>query len=448
VGERQQRISLVVGAGCSIEAPTGLKLAGVYAQEAHDQLVLDGVLSAGECESPWDLSALATLVKAKTGGQSPLVECLPRSEFRLAQANAGYLIAAALLREGVIETVMTLNFDLAMTHALGSLSGSDVSVVPGPMSARLLGGPAVIYLHRCVEQEDLEQWILTVEALNSQWQDGWESVVAARVLASPMVVFAGLGSPADVLTTTVERVRARVADTHEVYVVDPSPRTQFEAALNLGDDAHIQMTWCRFAEHLASRLLGAFHADLVASASDLCLEHGWTTEPASVPDLVDRLHAQGLVAVGRIRARWLLDDQAYLPETDTRGLVADLLLGVGLAERGSLTKARFREDGVVELIKDGNVATTLLPASGRGTRRWSALEARALEAVGRLHSAARPEHVLVCGAPGPQGADIAPPQDLIRGDATDDIIEGFGRPRFVSAEALRADPDVAAELVA
>jgi hypothetical protein len=239
-----------------------------------------------------------------------------------------------------------------------------------------------------------------------------------------------------------------VADTHEVYVVDPSPGTQFEAALNLGDDAHIQMTWCTFAEHLASRLLGAFHADLVASASDLCLEHGWTTEPASVPDLVDRLHAQGLVAVGRIRARWLLDDQAYLPETDTRGLVADLLLGVGLAERGSLTKARFREDGVVELIKDGNVATTVLPASGRGTRRWPALEARALEAVGRLHSAARPEHVLVCGAPGPQGAEIAPPQDLIRGDAMDDIIEGFGRPRFVSAEALRADPDVAAELVA
>ena len=147
----------------------------------------------------------------------------------MAQANDGYLVAAVLLREGVIETVMTLNFDLAMSHALGSISATDVSVVPGPMSADELGGATVIYLHRNVEEQDLEQWILTVEALDSQWQEGWEGVVAARVIASPVVVFAGLGSPAAVLTKTVEKVRKGVLATHKVYVVDPSPTSAFEA---------------------------------------------------------------------------------------------------------------------------------------------------------------------------------------------------------------------------
>ncbi len=163
---------------------------------------------------------------------------------------------------------------------------------------------------------------------------------------------------------------------------------------------------------------------------------------------MDRLHAGGLVTVGRIRARWLLDDQQYLPEEAPRAFVADLLLGVGVAERGSGTEARFRDDGVVELINNGSVATTVFPVSGRGTQRWLALEARALQHVERLDAALRPEHVLVCGTPGSAGGAVAPPEDLVRGTVTDDIIEGFGRPRFVSADSLRTNPSAATGLVA
>jgi hypothetical protein len=366
----------------------------------------------------------------------------------LAQANDGYLIAAALLREGVVETVMTLNFDLAMSQALGALSATEVTVIPGPLSADQLGGATVIYLHRNVDEQNLEEWILTVDALGSQWRDGWESVVAARVIASPVVVFAGLGSPAAVLTTTVERVRERVPDTHKVYVVDPSQTSAFEAALNVPGDAHICMSWCSFAHELADRLLAEFRAEMVQSGQDLCADNGWPSEAGSVADLVDRLHAGGLVSVGRIRARWLLDDQQYLPEEGHRALVADLLLGVGVAERGTGTVAHFREDGVVELLKAGKPATTVLPASGRGTQRWHALEARALQQVRRLDAPRRPEHVLICGSTVAASPAVSPPEDLVRGAATDDIIDGFGRPSFVSADHLRADPTAATALVA
>ena len=131
VSERRGRIALVVGAGCSIEGPTNLHLAAFYAQEAHRQLVLDGLLTAGDCSNPRDLSAVASALRTRHASQSALVQRLPRNAFRLAQPNSGYLIAAALLREGVINAILTLNFDLALTAALGGVERGGSGRRPG-----------------------------------------------------------------------------------------------------------------------------------------------------------------------------------------------------------------------------------------------------------------------------------------------------------------------------
>jgi hypothetical protein len=124
--ERRHRIALVIGAGCSLEHPTNLQLAGVYAEAAHRQLVQDGVLTDTDCPDPSDLSAVASSVVGKTGSQEALVVRLPRNEFRMAQPNAGYLVAAALLRERVLDAILTLNFDVALTSALVQLGAADV----------------------------------------------------------------------------------------------------------------------------------------------------------------------------------------------------------------------------------------------------------------------------------------------------------------------------------
>lgn len=202
IAERSGRIALVVGAGCSLEAPTNLRLSTFYAQKAHHQLVLDGLLTVGECTDPNDLSAVASALHTKHASQSGLVQRLPRNAFRMAQPNSGYLIAAALLREGVIHSILTLNFDLALSAALGILSATEVNVVPGPQATDQLGTATVIYLHRNVDEADPERWILTAEALEHEWEGHWEEVIAHRVLSCPVVVFAGLGSPAAVLTKT------------------------------------------------------------------------------------------------------------------------------------------------------------------------------------------------------------------------------------------------------
>lgn len=449
VAERSARIALVVGAGCSLEHPTNLLLAGAYAEEAHRQLVADGVLGSTDCSNPSDLSAVASAVVAKGGLQAPLVRCLPRNHFRMAQPNAGYLIAAALLREGVIEAVLTLNFDVALTTALGALAATDVHVVTGPDAVGELGGATVIYLHRSVEETNLERWILTTEALQTAWQNGWEEVVARRVMSCPVVVFAGLGSPAAVLTETVTRVRAALTgDQHQVFVVDPAPTTQFEAALNLPSEAHLQTGWCAFMEQLADRLVVELSSGLTADGNQLCAENNWTDEAPHLQDLSDRLHSLGLVHVGMVKARWLLEPQSYAPDDARRQLIADLLLGVGLIERAIDCQARFREDGVIELLRDGAVSGSFLAASGAGTLRWSALEAKVLQHIQRIGSNQRPDGVLVSGVTGRSSSDTTPPEDLVGGATPDDIVDAVDRPFLLSVDDIREQPDIASQLVA
>jgi len=105
IAECQGRVVLVVGAGCSLEPPTGLKLASEYAVEVLNELVLDGVLADGGCHDSQDLSLVASTVWARHGSQAAVVERLPRAKFRTARLNDGYLIAAALLRERAVVRV-------------------------------------------------------------------------------------------------------------------------------------------------------------------------------------------------------------------------------------------------------------------------------------------------------------------------------------------------------
>ena len=127
------QVVVVTGAGCSHEPPTNLPLTKECARVAHQRLIDDGVLSLGDCTNPDDLSDLAEVVFTKTGHQVELVKRFPLERFQRAAPNEGYLLAAALLREGALQSLLTLNFDLAIFSALVSLgSVDDVAIVKGP----------------------------------------------------------------------------------------------------------------------------------------------------------------------------------------------------------------------------------------------------------------------------------------------------------------------------
>lgn len=327
------KIALVVGAGCSVESPTGVPVANVCSLEVHRRLVADGVLQNGACTDPTDLSLVADAVFAKKKSQRDVVERLREQyDLKLAKANDGYLVAAAMLCEGVISSVVTLNFDLALSNALSELgAGHLVGVIECPEDLPRQKNINVYYLHRNVNAVDPESWVLRTTALNNDWKDHWEPIITTRVLTTPVVIFAGLGTPVAVLIASTKLLRGALPAATKLYQVDPAEKksSKFfqELALNASD--YIQCGWCQFMDKLSQRLLKEHIAELKRAVERKVRDDGLPTE--NVADLLDRFQAIGLVNFGKIRAHWLLHDKPYCKaESNAVSLIADLLLAIAL----------------------------------------------------------------------------------------------------------------------
>lgn len=438
---------LVLGAGCSHEAPTSLPLSADLASECYRRLVADGIIAGEDVANPQDLSAVAEAVVAQTGSQRELVERFEPDAFRNAETNDGYLIAAALLVEGALNTAMTLNFDVAASVALARVgAGPSVSTIRGPEDHHRLGARNLIYLHRDINS-DPDDVILRPIQIESEWRERWEQVVAQRVLAGPTTVFVGLGTPAAVLVETTRKILEALRSVGaNVYVVDPveHERSEFFGALGLDPDVYLQLGWGEFMHRLADRLVeeqrAAMERECNAIIGELALEE------ENIPDLSARLVAIGLVGLGRLRACWLLENRSYLPhEGAPLRLLGDLLIAVGMIERLSGTRARFETEGFVEFT-GGGLSTPVMVCSGGGWMTRAALEARVsfrrqqLGRHGRVPSAG-----VAAGVAG--GPQITTPADIVGEFDATDVAVGAGQFRIFTVNELRDQPERVREVV-
>lgn len=430
---------LVVGAGASVEQPTGLPTGAQCSIEAHRRLRADGVLDA-DCAHPWDLSEVADAVYARDGKQAALVQQLPVNRFRTAEHNSGHLIAAVLLAEGSLAGVVTLNFDLSMSAALAAVGSGDlVSVISGPDDIRNLSNLNLVYLHRNAEAP-AEEWILRSEFLNRVWADRWEPVIANRVLVAPNVVFAGLGSPAAALTRTIELIRNALPDAAvRIYQVDLAPygTLPFTGALKLPPNQYLQIGWCAFMEEVAARVLAEHWNTFETAIRTAATEN--SEQPPDVRTVADACRRMGLFAFGAARARWLQHDGGYARTAlvDSR-LIADLLSMIQLVTTRLGASLTLRADGVMELNEGPKLIASIALLSGRGVRTITAVEAAlAVQSRYRPWTGAAPRTVVVTGhLPSPPATT---PTSIIAEVDENDIVGG-ARPRVVSAYDLRATP--------
>jgi len=438
------RVVLIVGAGCSIDHPTNLELSRDLSSRMHSGLVTDGILDGTECADPTDLSLLADAVHDKTDGQIELVRRFPIAEMRLARPNSGHLLAAAMLVEGAIGHVLTLNFDLAMTNALTEIgAGTTIEVIAGQQDFARVGRQNLIYLHRNVDAPHSE-WILRTVALDEYWIDSWQDVLATKVLSVPVTIFAGLGSPARVLTDTVGRIRNAVPEASFTYLVDPADdaNSSFARALGVDDDSIIAMTWVQFMAELSDRVVIEQKDRLESACRSIVADEGW--EPEDVPDLCRRFCDIGLLQAGYLRSRWILDRRKYAPEgsDDNRAWLADLLMAVGLAERKTDTKAVFFADGVVEFRRDQTILGSVKIAHGRGHYGLIAVEAKLEIATASDAHDPKPDAILVAGVTDNRGTHVAPPRDIVvTNEQSDNLVAAPKPPEMITTAELRADPE-------
>ena len=438
---------LVLGAGCSKEEPTSLPLSGDLSEECYRQLLADGILEGSDVSDPRDLSAVADAVFRKTGSQKELVNRFPPENFMNAPANEGYRIMAALFLEGALTNALTLNFDSAARHALADLAaGARVSTVRGPEHHTQLSTRNLIYLHRDIDSSP-DELILRTEALQDAWRDQWEQVVAQRVLASPVVVFVGLGSPTSVLVETTRRIAsAKGNPIGSVFVVDPSTPvdSRFASVLGVPPENYIRMGWGAFMSALSQRLVEEHRAAMVQDCTMLIAAKD--IEAEDVSDICERLAESGILGLGQIRASWMLKNSSYQSYEDDLALhhFCDLILGIRTLERLSGRKAYFGVDGLVEFSLDGYPTRAIVCSGGgwMGMAKFQAELFRRREALQR--QGRRPSFALVSGVEG--GSELAPPTNIAANEEPDSLVTGPEHLRVFTLAQLRSNPDLVDEV--
>lgn len=439
------RLALILGAGCSVELPTGVPVARVCSQAIHDELVADGFLTLGECNKPDDLSVLADLVFQKAGTQEPLVTRLrQRYQLHAKMPNEGYLIVAALLAERAIASVVTLNYDVSMTTAVATLAcGDSVGIIEGPHHLGNQTNHNVYYLHRSANEADPNAWVLRTQTIQAEWQGNWEQQITQHVLVRPVVVFAGIGTAVTVLLESARLMRQAIPAATRQYQVNPSPSavSGFFQQMQLAQDRYIQMGWCEFMRQLADRLVVEHHQLITTSAQEKAQENNFTNE--DLTSLLAQLRSHGVVTAGRIRANWLLNDKrSYQPmDVNISPLQADLLLGIAYIARYSTTEANVAEDGLVEFRRGGKVISAVIVASGSGHRKTASIETRVNQRRAQWRTRGIQPTATLLAATSDGLVTITPPADLVRGeDPAHDIIAGPSALSYHHLEMLRATP--------
>lgn len=434
---------IVMGAGCSSAAPTSLPLAAELAQEIHSRLVDDHVLEQGDVAEPRNLSMLTDIIFAKTRSQDPVVRRFPVPRFRTAAPNQGYLIVAALLREGVVKIALTVNFDLAMSNALAELSGDDVNIVPGPDQHHLFGSPCVVYLHRNVDA-DPDELILRSSELDTAWQGAWRQAVVSAIAPLPNILFAGLGTPSLLFSQSIEKIKDALPSGVHIYLADIAPfeDSPFAAALGIMKTNYIRGSWNATLKELGQRTLKAQMDCLGAAVRKICDEHGYETE--KIDALLTRIAKLGLVDMGKVRALWLLSDRRYEPDSDPyRKLLADLIVGIAVVERETLGEAYVDQGGLVWIRTDTKLCGPIIVASGCGFHKWLALEPILMERRRQMSIGALSGIALISNISGGRPT-IGPPTNLVRDPDTtrDDLVKGPTAFEIITVDELYADPSL------
>ena len=432
------KVTLVLGAGCSFEAPTNVPLSRDVAQSAYDRLVNDGVFSADALAEgdQTDLIKIVRVLKKLGRDQGDLVERFPLV-MRTATPNKGYRLAAALLYEQAIKAVITLNYDTALATSLSHIGAQGVGLLLGPEDHRYFSAVNAIYLHRYILGQ--EPLILDSAQLDKEWKDKWEEVVARSVMTAPWTVFIGLGSPAPVLTHSVGRVRQ--GTTTQVVLVDPaaSSTSGFGQHLCLEESSLVRLGWGDFMEQLAERHVAEQRQLLAESCRDLVETNGWEDE--DIAGLCGRVADLGLERIGNLRAHvfMILDNYVSSRGSDSRH-IADLILAVGLIERRLDAHAEFTEVGTVEFFREGEFQSSYFVLSGRGFVRSGTLPSHLTSRLSDWHGVHRPTGAIVAGIAGLRPSEIPVPRDVIRETDTESVVRRDHQVDVIHVDDIRSDP--------
>lgn len=427
-----------------MDDPTNLRSARDYSELAHRELVDAGIIPAQP--EPRDLAGLADAVFAVTTSQSELVRLLPRGDFQAAQPNTGHKIAIALLVEHIVGLIVTINFDLALDHAVAAIARGGITMCHDPSEHAQAGRYGIVYLHGSVNSEP-DDWILRREQIENAWADTWHALMVAHAATIPNLIFAGLGSPAPVITESVQKIVTIVQDGTALYQVDPAPMedNQFAKLLDLKAASYIQSGWVAFIDTLSQVVAKSHLLHLDQHCTAFYARNGLAVE--NHHDVLAALSPE-LLRLGKLRASWFMEKAEYKAALGLDpDLMADCIIGVAMAKRLSAATESIQVEDGFEFRRDGRAICRLFPVLGGGSKYWAYLEPKIAELAKqlRLRDRSTPLVYLLAGV---NGLDESIVPDTLIPTAGDSIVNSLPSYSTLSIDGLRNNPDAMREQIA
>jgi hypothetical protein len=276
------------------------------------------------------------------------------------------------------------------------------------------------------------------------WQNQWQGALAGSVLTAPVLVFAGLGSPAPILEATINRIWSEIGEHQQCYFVDPVPRASsgLYNCMARPKDGYVELSWCSFMRELADAVVKGQLQRLAQMCSAIVAARGMTALDLS--RVIAVIAAAGLIALGELRANWLRKNRAYLPESQSQNeLIADLFLGIALIEQLTQSTCRLENRSEFSFWRDATLIGTLQVASGCGVMDALLVQTQ-LTREGSAYGAQKFRSVLVAHVIGSVEDETVPlPMDVADAEARvpDDIVSPEEKPALLSLEKLRGQPN-------
>ncbi len=430
-------ISLVLGAGCSMESPTGLPSSSDCSREVLRMLVRDGIVQQSDVSDPSDLSNVADVtVRATKNDQTPLVHALLTSyDFLDAQPNSGHLDAIALMLEGSVLQIVTINFDLALVNAKSKLSAESISVIRSVADFAIAGPKRLIFAHGNANSNP-EDWILQSEKLKEVWKGTWAEALTQSAMANPFVVCVGMGSSAPLISHCASFIKKRVPN-QDLYQVDPMEfgKADFTSEVGLSQDHYMPCGWNDFMRMASDLLLSEQLNEIQTEAQKLISQDPRKNDNIhEICSLVQRL---GLTYFGELRAKWFLSEKPYLPRHDaTISVFADLFLGIAriVGVMNGTIEAYIKPYFLLKAADHRLFA--LLPICALGTHSIDAAQSAAQElakAFQREGTNSTPVYLAV----GYQSGQGSPVESLLEQRLGEDIISSDIPYRVIDVSQLR-----------
>jgi hypothetical protein len=199
-----------LGAGCSMEAPAKLPSAADLAQS----LIERGFGNEGD-----SLEQVAE--ECARRGQNVLSEALPKAEWRAKPCNVAHRIIAQLSKEGLINEVVTTNWDTLIEHGIHR-AGVPFTPVVNPQLLReggLAGGVRVAKIHGCIDHPEASLRATADEL--QEWAAEWAKVLFEYLVRTRTFVFVGYSGAAASVTVTLAEIAKAGENAVRGYVVDP-----------------------------------------------------------------------------------------------------------------------------------------------------------------------------------------------------------------------------------